>query len=106
MTHSGAGRARFTGGALELRVGALACTTFTRPSAVTNLLVAGETCAGVQRAVAGAARPVGLADTHPALAASMSLEHQERKAPLQISLSVNKLTTNRAVILTSTQFIS
>lgn len=47
-TDSWAGGAGFTGGTLEFGVSALTGATFTRPPAVTDLLVAGHTRAVVQ----------------------------------------------------------
>lgn len=71
-THSWTGRAGLTGGTLEFGVSALTSATLTLPSAITDLLVAGQTCVGVQRTVAGTPGPHGVTDTHPALTASMS----------------------------------
>lgn len=70
-THSWAGRASLTGGTLEFGVSALAGATFTLSSAITALLVAGHTCAVVQRAITGASGPHGVTDTHSTLTASM-----------------------------------
>ena len=66
--HSRAGRAGLTGESLELGVCALAGATLTGPPPVADLLVAGHACAVVQRAVTGAALPVGFADALSAYA--------------------------------------
>lgn len=71
-TDSWTGRAGLTGGTLEFGVSALASATFTRSSAVTDLLVAGPTRAVVQRTITGTSGPHGVTDTHSALTASMS----------------------------------
>lgn len=70
-TDSWTGRASLTGGTLELGVSTLAGATFTRSSSVTDLLVAGQTRAVVQRTITGASGPHGVTDTHSALTASM-----------------------------------
>lgn len=66
------GRTRFTCGALEFGVIALAGATLTYSSAVTELLVAGQTCSVVQRTVTGTSRPHGITDAHSALTASVT----------------------------------
>lgn len=71
-TDSWTGGASLTCGTLEFRICALAGATYAVSSAVAGLLVAGYACAVVQRAITGAASPVGVADTHSALAASMT----------------------------------
>lgn len=65
------GRAGFTCGTLELGVCALANATLTSSSAVTDLLVGGQTCAVVQRTVTGSTAPHGVADTLPAHTSSI-----------------------------------
>ena len=70
--HSRAGRAGLTVGSLELGVCALAGATLTDPALVTDLLVAGHAGAGVHRAVAGIARPVGVTGAHSAVASAMA----------------------------------
>lgn len=65
------GGAGFTRGTLELGVRALAGAALAYSSAVTDLLVGGQTRAVVQRAVAGGPGPHGVADTQSALAASV-----------------------------------
>lgn len=71
-TDSGAGGADLTGGTLELGVSALADATLAGAPAITYLLVGCQAGGGVQGTVAGAARVVGITDTHPALTTSMS----------------------------------
>lgn len=70
-TDSWAGRTSLTGGTLEFGVSALAHAAFTCSSAVADLLVAGHTCAVVQRTITGASGPHGITDTHSALAATV-----------------------------------
>lgn len=67
--HSWTGRADLTGGTLEFGVGALAAAAVASASAVADLLVAGHAGAVVQRAIAGASGPHGIADANSALAA-------------------------------------
>ena len=69
---SRAGGAGLAGGALELGVCTFAGATLAGPPAVTDLLVGGQAGGVVQGAIAGAACPVGIADTHPALTAPMA----------------------------------
>lgn len=70
--HSQAGGAHLAGGTLELGIGALAGAALAGAPAVTELLVAGQTGAVVQRAVAGAARPHGVTLAHSAVARSVT----------------------------------
>ena len=65
------GGTSLTGGTLEFGISTLAGATFTRSSAVTELLVAGHTRAVVQRTITGTSGPHGVTDTHSALTASM-----------------------------------
>ena len=69
---SRAGGADLAGGALELGVCTLADATLAGSPPVTDLLVGCQAGGGVQGAVAGAARVVSVADTHPALAAAVT----------------------------------
>lgn len=69
---AGAGGTYLTGGTLELWVSALAVPTFAGSPSVTDLSVLGQTGGGVQGAVTGAAGVVGVTDTLPADAASVS----------------------------------
>lgn len=70
--HSQAGGAHLAGGTLEFGVGALAGAALAGAPAVADLLVAGQTRAVVQRAVAGAARPHGVTLAHSAVARSVT----------------------------------
>ena len=71
---SRAGGACLAGGALELGVGTLADAALAGSPSVTDLLVGCQAGGGVQGAVAGAARVVGVADAHPALTAAVPWE--------------------------------
>lgn len=70
--HAGAGGTDLTGRTLEFGVGAFAGPAFTSASPVTDLPVLGETGGGVQGAVAGTARVVGVTDALPAFTAPMT----------------------------------
>lgn len=70
--HSQAGGAHLAGGTLELGVGTFAGAALAVAPAVAELLVAGQTRAVVQGAVAGAARPHGVALAHSAVARSVT----------------------------------
>jgi len=65
---AGAGGTELAGGALEFGVGTFAGPTLAGTAAVTDLPVLSEAAGAVQRAVAGAARVVGIADAFSAFA--------------------------------------
>lgn len=69
--HSWTGGADLTGGTLEFGVGALAGAAVTVASAVADLLIGGQTCGVVQRAIAGTSSPHWLTDTNSALTFSV-----------------------------------
>lgn len=71
-THPQAGGAHLARGTLEFGVGALAGAALAGAPAVADLLVAGQTRAVVQGAVAGAARPHGVTLAHSAVAGSVT----------------------------------
>lgn len=85
---SGAGGADLAGRALELGVGAFADSTLAFAAAVADLAVLGQAGGRLQRAVAGAARVVGVADALAALAASVSWHKRQRSETLRTTLLI------------------